>query len=102
MLCPILFGSTYHGNIIFNPRLQEVSVWFDHLKTVVKNHQRGARKAAETRRLRKQLAGQAEQGSAVLEKTINERQKGELENQDLEEKNRSRAKNRAGAENTRE
>ena len=49
---------TISGDV--NLPVEEVSVWFDHLRTVVKNRQRGARKAAETRRLRKQLAGQAE------------------------------------------
>ena len=46
-----------------NLTVEEVSIWFDHLKAVLKNHQRRAKKAAETRRRRKQIAGQAKQVS---------------------------------------
>ena len=44
-------------------------MWFDHLRAVVKNRQRGARKAAETSHQHRQQSGHAKQVSVISETT---------------------------------
>lgn len=73
-----------------NLPVEEESIWFNHLRTVLKNRQRGARKAAETRRQQRQLAGHAKQVSITSESekitTVREDEEQRGENQDIEQK----------------
>ena len=57
--------------------VEEVSMWFDHLTVICKNRQRGAKKAAETRHLRRQQAGQ----STYMQVTGNVRESKDSEDQ---------------------